>query len=91
MKTNKFYKLSEDVFNRVNSVEELGEEVLFLSHKKLWSVNCNERSIETEAINDNHINIYDFGTEEFTFVGCYDNPTEYINVPVNQNQLKEVM
>lgn len=91
MKINKYYKLSEEVYNRVNSLEELGEEILFLAHKKLWSVDCNERSIETEAVNNNHINIYDFGTEELTFVGCYDEPTEYINVEINQKQLEGVL
>lgn len=67
------------------------KKILFLSHKKLWFDNCVERSIETEVVNDNHINIYDFGTEEFTFVGCYDEPTEYINVEINQKQLEGVL
>lgn len=91
MKTNKYYKLSEEVYNRVNLLEELGEEILFLAHKKLWSINCNERSIETEMVKSNHIDIYDFGEEECYLCGEYENPTEYINVPVDENQLKGVL
>lgn len=85
------YKIKEEFYMYINTIEELGEQVLYLKAPKLWAVNCNERSIETEMVNSNHINIYDFGEEECYLCGEYENPTEYINVPVDENQLKGVL
>lgn len=85
------YKIKEEFYMYINTIEELGEQVLYLKNPKLWAVNCNERSIETEMVNSNHINIYDFGEEECYLCGEYENPTEYINVPVDENQLKGVL
>lgn len=85
------YKIKEEFYMYINTIEELGEQVLYLKAPKLWAANCNERSIETEMVNSNHINIYDFGEEECYLCGEYEQPTEYINVPVDDNQLKGVL
>lgn len=85
------YELSQEVYDRVNSLEELGEEILFVSHKELWSINCAERNIDAEAVNENHITIYDRGIEECYLFGKYEYPTIYINVEVNPKQLKGVL
>lgn len=87
------YRLSDDVMNRVSSLKEFAEEILFLAYPKLWEVDCSERVV-TPCLNKSNksvITLEDWGVGTNIFeVGTLD-PTVYINVPVDENQLNYII
>lgn len=87
------YKLSNKVMDRVNSLEEFAEEILFIAHPKLWEVDCSERVV-TPYLNKsdkNVITLEDWGIGSNIFEVEALDPTTYINVPVDKNQLDYVI
>lgn len=87
------YKLSDEVMNRVNSLEEFAEELLFLAYPKLWEVDCSERVVTPylDKSNKSVITLEDWGVGTNIFEVEALEPTTYINVPVDENQLNYII